>query len=176
LASAVSHPAVALALAPWFGASRAAIAAGAVLSVLPDADVLGFRFGIPYGAPLGHRGLTHSIAFAALLAALAVGVLWLTSRGSHPRAPILVYLFLCAASHGLLDGMTDGGLGVAYLAPFSNARCFLPWRPVQVSPLSVSGFFTGPASGILKSEILWIWLPSAAVAAGAIAWRLARKT
>jgi inner membrane protein len=176
LASAVSHPAVALALAPWFGASRTAIAAGAVLSVLPDADVLGFRFGIPYGAPLGHRGLTHSIAFAALLAMLGVGVLRLTARGPLARAPILAYLFLCAASHGLFDGMTDGGLGVAYFAPFSNERFFLPWRPIQVSPLSVSGFFTGPASGILKSEIPWIWLPSVAIAAGAIAWRLARKT
>jgi inner membrane protein len=175
LASAVSHPAVALALAPWFGASRTAIAAGAVLSVLPDADVLGFRFGIPYGAPLGHRGLTHSIAFAALLAALGLGVLRRSAPGSPPRAPILVYLFLCAASHGLLDGMTDGGLGVAYFAPFSNARYFLPWRPIQVSPLSVAGFFSGGAPRILESEILWIWLPCAAVAAAGALLRRSRK-
>ena len=35
-------------------------------AMLPDADVIAFHFGIPYVHPLGHRGLTHSIVFAAL--------------------------------------------------------------------------------------------------------------
>lgn len=39
-------------------------------SVLPDADVLAFSFGIPYEHPLGHRGFTHSILFALLFAPL----------------------------------------------------------------------------------------------------------
>ena len=39
------------------------------LSLLPDADVAGFSFGIPYSSQFGHRGATHSIAFA-----VAVGV------------------------------------------------------------------------------------------------------
>jgi inner membrane protein len=38
---------------------------GAVCAALPDIDVIGFRFGIDYGALLGHRGFTHSLAFAA---------------------------------------------------------------------------------------------------------------
>jgi inner membrane protein len=71
--------------------------------------------------------------------------------------------------------MTDGGLGVAYFAPFSNARYFLPWRPIQVSPLSVAGFFSGGAPRILESEILWIWLPCAAVAVGGVLLRRPRK-
>ena len=34
-------------------------------AVLPDADVIGFAFGIDYGDLLGHRGLSHSLLFAA---------------------------------------------------------------------------------------------------------------
>src|SRR6202043_386576 len=32
---------------------------GAVCSMIPDLDVIGFRFGIRYGDFLGHRGFTH---------------------------------------------------------------------------------------------------------------------
>ena len=34
------------------------------LSLLPDADVIGFRFGIRYADAWGHRGATHSLLFA----------------------------------------------------------------------------------------------------------------
>jgi inner membrane protein len=34
-------------------------------SIIPDADVIAFRFGIPYSHWLGHRGITHSIFFSA---------------------------------------------------------------------------------------------------------------
>ena len=36
--------------------------------MIPDIDVIGFRFGIHYGDFWGHRGFTHSLVFAALLA------------------------------------------------------------------------------------------------------------
>jgi inner membrane protein len=49
----------------------------AVVSLLPDADVVKFALDIPYGAPLGHRGASHSIAVG-----LALGVLV-----RHWRAP-----------------------------------------------------------------------------------------
>jgi len=42
--------------------------AGVACSVMPDLDVIGFRFGIRYGDFWGHRGFTHSLLFAALLA------------------------------------------------------------------------------------------------------------
>lgn len=35
--------------------------AGVVLAMLPDADVLAFKFGIAYGNVFGHRGFTHSL-------------------------------------------------------------------------------------------------------------------
>lgn len=34
--------------------------------------------------------------------------------------------------------LTDGGLGVAFFSPFDNKRYFLPWRPIRVSPISVT--------------------------------------
>ena len=40
------------------------IAWWSALSMLPDADVIGFSFGVRYGDPWGHRGATHSLTFA----------------------------------------------------------------------------------------------------------------
>ncbi|HVR39947.1 MAG TPA: metal-dependent hydrolase, partial [Thermoanaerobaculia bacterium] len=66
----MSHPAAAL-LKPWFhNVPRTAIVAGVIASILPDADVAGFAFGIPYGSMFGHRGFTHSILFALLASLL----------------------------------------------------------------------------------------------------------
>ncbi len=39
-----------------------------LLSVLPDIDVIGFKLGVHYGDLWGHRGLTHSLLFAAVIA------------------------------------------------------------------------------------------------------------
>jgi inner membrane protein len=39
----------------------------AICAVLPDADVIGFRLGIPYSHFFGHRGYSHSICFAFLV-------------------------------------------------------------------------------------------------------------
>src|SRR6185436_6593641 len=69
LPSVFSHPAIAL-TTPWFRVPPRVIVAGALLSILPDADVLGFAFGIPYAHVLGHRGITHSIAFAVIVATI----------------------------------------------------------------------------------------------------------
>ena len=44
--------------------------AGIACSVIPDLDVIGFRFGIHYGDFWGHRGFTHSLIFAVLVAGI----------------------------------------------------------------------------------------------------------
>jgi inner membrane protein len=44
------------------------------LSFLPDADVIGFLFGIRYADEWGHRGASHSIVFAMAVGA-AVGAM-----------------------------------------------------------------------------------------------------
>jgi inner membrane protein len=139
--------------------------AAVVCSVLPDLDVIGFRFGIHYGDFWGHRGFTHSLLFAALLSGtVAVGVFRRRASGIR-RFPLFAYLFLATASHGVLDAMTNGGLGVAFFSPFDNRRYFLPWRPILVSSIAVTRFFSPRGYAILKSETLWLWLPAALFAA-----------
>ncbi len=158
MASVLSHPAVALGLQPWFrrALDRRALAAGGICAVLPDIDAVGFWLGVPYGSPFGHRGLTHSLVFAAVLAAL-VTVAGFRRHAARPA--VFAFLFLCGASHGLLDAMTDGGRGIALFWPFDARRVFLPWRPIRVSPIGVSGLSGGRALAILGTELLWIWLP-----------------
>ena len=164
--SAITHAAVGLALAPAFwrpGAPRRLWLLGALAAAAPDLDVIGFRLGVDYGDLLGHRGLSHSLCFAALLAA-ALLPLSRAGPGFSPRRAWL-YLFLASASHGLLDMATDGGLGVALFAPFSAARMFFPFRPIAVSPLGVHAFFGARGAAVIASEALWVWLPAAAFAA-----------
>ncbi|WP_430997528.1 metal-dependent hydrolase, partial [Klebsiella pneumoniae] len=72
--SIITHAAVPLAL--WCAADRGRIpawllAAGVVAAMLPDADVLAFALHIPYADAFGHRGASHSLLFASVLAALA---------------------------------------------------------------------------------------------------------
>jgi inner membrane protein len=55
--------------------------------------------------------------------------------------------------------MTSGGIGVAFFAPFSSERYFFPWRPIRVSPIAVRSFFSAQGLAILRSELLWVWLP-----------------
>jgi inner membrane protein len=166
--SIVSHPAVPLALTlllPPELRSPGMIFLGVVCSVLPDLDVLGFRFGVPYGHVLGHRGLSHSIAFAVLLSA---SLAWLLPIAAQPSQTLrlMLFSFLCLStlSHGMLDALTNGGLGVAFFAPFDNRRLFFPWRPIRVSPISVSAFLSATGVRVLRSEVQWVWLPAVLVA------------
>ena len=144
---------------------------GAICSVVPDADVIGFRFGVRYGDFWGHRGFTHSILFAAGLAFLAAGFV-VAMRSANVNGWMLwLYFFVATASHGLLDALTDGGLGVAFFSPFDTGRYFFPWRPVHVAPISIARFFSECGWTVLKSEIVWIWVPAGILAILAVSLR-----
>src|SRR5439155_745105 len=74
----MSHAIAALALGPAFrraGWPARVWWAAAICAAVPDADVLGVFAGVPLGSLLGHRGLTHSLAFAAALAAIVTPLL-----------------------------------------------------------------------------------------------------
>ena len=130
-------------------------------AMLPDIDVVGFAFGFKYEDMLGHRGLTHSFAFALFVGCIAGLITW--SREKRRWFPFILYFFLVTASHGILDAMTNGGLGVAFFAPFSNARYFFPWRPIEVSPLGLDRFLSSRGIEVMVSEIKWVWIPSGLV-------------
>ena len=135
----------------------------ALCAVLPDADVVGFSFGLR-GSVLGHRGLSHSLLFALAVALLVVRLAFRKARPFKP-AWLVLYFFAVTASHGLLDALTDGGPGVAFFAPFDATRYFFPWRPIEVSPLSLDRFFGPRGAEVMKSEVVWVWIPAAALVA-----------
>jgi inner membrane protein len=164
MASAFSHAIVALAMGKALRNKELSwreLSLGAFCSALPDLDVIGLYFGIQYGDMWGHRGMTHSIVFAAVLAGCLVGV-WYRRRGAFAIMGVFLYFFLCTASHGVLDAMTNGGLGVAFFSPFDTTRYFFPLRPVLVSPIGITEFFSAYGARILASEAIWIWVPSCA--------------
>jgi inner membrane protein len=167
LASGFSHAVAALSIGACFnrpGIPKRVRIAGATCSIVPDLDVLGFRFGIHYGDFWGHRGFTHSLLCAVLLAVLVSILVFRRLPPSTSLLWILSYLFLATGSHGFLDAMTDGGLGVAFFSPFNNDRYFLPWRPIRVSPIGVGQFFTERGLDVLRSELIWIGLPAGLLA------------
>jgi inner membrane protein len=164
VASAISHAVAALSIGACFYNPRIpkkVWVIGAICSVVPDIDVIGFHFGIHYGDFFGHRGFTHSLFFAAILAGAAT--LLCAAHGLPGMSRLLAwsYFFLAMASHGVLDAMTDGGLGVAFFSPFDNRRYFFPWRPIHVSPIGFERFFSYRGVEVLKTEFLWIWIPAA---------------
>ena len=140
------------------------------LAVLPDLDVIAFRFGIPYANPFGHRGASHSLAVACLLALLA----WPVARAMKlPAWRVCLAVLAAVASHGLLDALTDGGLGPALLWPISSERIFFPWRPVPVGPIGVR-FLSSRGLLVASWEVLalapllaWALWPSRARLRGA---------
>ena len=141
------------------------VLAGALLAVLPDLDVVAFRIDIPYGHPLGHRGVSHSLLFAAGLGALGAAAVMGARVRTRDGLVAAALLALATASHGFLDAFTDAGRGVGFLIPLSDARFFFPWRPLATSPVSVEAFFQGRALPILWNEMVWVWLPALALAA-----------
>ena len=102
-------------------------------------------------AGLGQRVIPARLLVAGAIAALR------TRSPSPPRSPFpFPFLFAAVASHGALDAFTNGGSGIEFLWPFSDERYFAP-----------------PARGVelLKSEVIWIWLPTLALAATLFAAR-----
>lgn len=170
--SVFTHAAVPLAL--WCASDRGRIsprllAAGVVAAVLPDADVLAFALHIPYADTFGHRGASHSLVFAALLAVVAA---LLHRRLRAGAAQAAAFVGISALSHPLLDAFTSGGLGVALWWPWSGERLFAPWRPIRVSPFA-GQFFSARGMATVLSELRWVWLPLAVMVVG---WRMTQRS
>ena len=162
MATPLSHLAVPLALTAALGPDAVPpglLALALVCAVLPDLDALGLWLGIPYEHPFGHRGITHSLPFAVALACVGT----LLAPEAEPRIAFGV-LLVSASSHGLIDALTNGGLGIALFSPFSHKRFFLPWRVIEVSPLRPSALFSRRGLEVLRSEMRWVWVPCLAVA------------
>jgi inner membrane protein len=163
MASAFTHAIAGLAIGTAFRGRKTPArfwVLGATFAALPDLDGIGYWADVPYDSTFGHRGFSHSLAFAAILG--AIGLVAFRDRAfDGARRRIWAYLFLATASHGVLDAMTSGGGGVAFFAPFVNERYFFPWRPILVSPMSVRRFLSERGVRILASEFVYVWIPAA---------------
>ena len=126
----------------------------------------------------GHTGTSRSLTFAYLCACLEL------DRGipGFPSTPekwtrflLFSYFFFVTASHGALDAMTDGGLGIAFFAPFDNTRYFFPFRPIKVSPIGLS-FFSARGLDVIWSELFWLCVPAAIIAGAVLFYRKLRRS
>lgn len=162
MATVFTHPLLPLAtaLAVRSKVSGTLLAAACLCTVLPDFDVIAFALGIPYHHPLGHRGASHSLVFAIGMGLLGM---WGARSLRSTRPVAFWWLFLATASHGILDALTNGGLGVAFLWPLDSTRYFFPWRPLEVSPIGLRSFLEGDGLAVLGSEWFWIGIPCAVV-------------
>ncbi len=132
--------------APWV----ASAAAWSAISMLPDADVIGFALGIQYGDEWGHRGATHSLAFS-LAVGLVIGVV--AKRFSLQGMRIGLIASAVLVTHAVLDTLTNGGLGCALLWPFDLTRYFAPWNPIPVAPIGL-GYLSAYGLRVAAIEVV----------------------
>jgi inner membrane protein len=123
-------------------------------AILPDLDILAFKFGISYSHPLGHRGFTHSILFSVLWSVLLSYLF-----GKNRKLIFAIVLFLSTVSHGILDAMTSGGKGIGFFIPFDNSRYFFSFRGIKVPPIGIEQFFSKWGANVILSELKYLGLP-----------------
>jgi inner membrane protein len=155
---------------PRLRLSKRLIVTGMAFAMLPDADVItGRAFDIPHTHDFGHRGATHTLLFALLVAATAM--LFAESFRAR-RGAVFLFLVLATLSHPVADMLTQGGKGIMILWPLEDARFKFLAHPIQASPVGFKAIETGVLWSVLWSEIRWLLLPAVFVAFMA---RLARK-
>jgi len=121
------------------------------LAMLPDADVLPLALGLPDAGLFGHRGLTHTLLFA-LVVAVAAGLL-ARRMGLRPLY-YAFFVFLVVGSHGPLDSLTHHSRGVPMLWPFYSQPIAMPWRPIPVAPTGLE-FITARGFGVALVEAMY---------------------
>lgn len=139
----------------------------ACLPILPDLDAFSDA---AYGASLGHRGITHSLLFAAVV---GLAVAHLTFRRLRANRWALTILFIAIiASHGLLDALTKGGMEIPFFWPMDSR--FGNYGPLPVSDIAFD--LPDPRySRAVRAELLRVWLPTAVVVGVVAACRYLRR-
>ena len=151
----ISHAAVGLAIAAWTEpgvATRRAYIVAAACAALPDIDVVGSLFHVSNASLFGHRGITHSLAFALAGAGLAAMLFF---RGNARMSGVLSLAFL---SHACLDALSTYSVGIAFFAPFSPQRYRFLWTPLGVRSGSVGGQIIQEAVVVLLPALLIAWM------------------
>ena len=165
MASLLTHaavPLIAKGAVPVPGIDRRVTIAAVLLSCWPDLDYATLAFEVRPNEPFGHRGITHSLVVAAVLS-LAVTVVGFRGLGLGSRTwwRVAAFLFFAAASHGLLDAVTSGDIGVALFAPLDNKRHFLPLKRIPCCPVGINEYLGYWGIMTIANEILYVILPLA---------------
>lgn len=114
-----------------------------VAALLPDVDV----FLVTAAGVVAHRGVTHSLLFAAISAAALTAVARALVKMATAR--LFLMMFLACASHLLLDFLMGAGPPIRPLAPFDD-RGFL--APVRLLPIA---YYATTADGY-RSVAFWV--------------------
>jgi inner membrane protein len=139
----------------------------ALLPVVPDLDAFSTA---PSNSPWGHRGFTHSLLFSLWLGALAASLTFRRLRVNFGW--LTAVFFVVTASHGLLDALTRGGEAIPFFWP--SAVRHGSWGPMPLPDIALE--LPDPRrSRALRSEMLWVWLPTAVVVAVVAACRLTAR-
>ena len=171
------------------GQRRMAVAAGGALALLPDADVFGVALGLADQGFWGHRGYSHTLAFAGLVALAAFALL---RRRVPDPGFAAVLAFVAVASHCVLDAMTYDSRGIAFFWPMVEQRVSLPlqiippaphglaylsWRGVEATAVELVYFFPIIAAALARRSFqptvrfeapLARWVPPARLAAACL--------
>jgi inner membrane protein len=154
---------------------RRTMALAVACALAPDLDWFTGFLKLSGGNSLSHRGISHSLLAAVLIAATAMLV------GFRPHLRSLSHwgcMIAAALSHGVLDACTFGGTGAAVLLPDSDTRFVCIWQPIFVSPIPLSGKLLDWLLFSLGTELVWIGIPALLILTGlrAMHWvRLFRK-
>jgi inner membrane protein len=144
--------------------SRRTIALSLVCALIPDLDWFMSFFPISTRHFLNHRGVTHSLVAAVLI---AIGAVILGFSRKERSKPIWICMLACAFSHCLLDACTLGGVGVALFTPVTAVRFVCDFQPIRVGPIPLNWHLFQPFLAGLWTELLWIGLPSVVMLAAA---------
>jgi len=133
----------------------------AALAVLPDVDIVwGWCHG---GATAFHRGITHSLLFAAALALLG-NLVWYHSLAAFRNVRSALALFAACVAHPLLDYLMGCGDAMPLLAPFSwrgfqAPRQFVPTAYYAERVSDLPKLFTNRGHLWTMAIELWIFVP-----------------
>jgi inner membrane protein len=119
--------------------------------MVPDFDVFPVALGVLDGGIWGHRGVSHTPAFALLAGLVTALLMW--RRDRHPiRLGLAVALVV--ASHAVLDALAQDGRGMMFLWPLSTGRFHFPWRPIPDAPRGLA-FFSEVGMRHLAIELVY---------------------
>ncbi len=120
----------------WTPTDRAVVLGAVLAAELPDLDYFLPAANEALHALRAHRGWSHAVVVAPVIAMVAMGIAKLVFRRARPRPVYWTCLASVLVAHLLCDTWT--GWGTRLLLPFSDQRIHLDWTMV------IDPWFTGP--------------------------------